>query len=180
MGIIDSTSSLDLVDSNPGLKFKTFSDWKKKLYQTMINILSLFVFPILLSTVEGAPKRRPPIIVSIPDTGSGSASDFFSDFCTSIDFYRCEGSQIAVTISFILFLVLGWCCTCRCCPCYNILKQLGVAILSNFFFVLCCCGFCGNCNKATWDEEWRRHNGLGAEEGQRRTEQRELRITEAV
>ena len=135
----------------------------------MIHILSLFVFSFLLSTVEGARVR----VSTSWDLGS-SVSEFF---CTTDS---CEGWQLAVTISSILFVVLVCCCTFRWCPCYDILRQIVDTILFMFFFVLCCCGCCGNCNKATWDEEW---SGLGAErreERQRRTEQQELRMTETV
>ena len=130
----------------------------------MIHILSLFVCSFLLSTVEGARVR-----VRVP--AGSSVSEFF---CTTDS---CEGWQLAVTISSILFVVFMCCCTFRWCPCYDILRQIVDTILFMFFFVLCCCGCCGNCNKATWDEDW---SGLGAEKRQRRTEQQELRMTETV
>merc|ERR1739840_11117 len=80
------------------------------------------------------------MIVRVP--ASTSVSEFF---CTG-ETDSCGGWQLAVTISLILFLVLTWCGTCRCCPLYDRLQQIAKTIASILFFVLCCCGCCGTCS----------------------------------
>ena len=142
----------------------------------MIHILSLFAFSFLLSTVEGA-----RVTVRVP-----AGSSVSEVFCTTDS---CEGWQLAVTISTILFFVLTCCGTFRCCPLYDRLQQIAKTIASILFFVLCCCGCCGTCNSLEdqWDPprvvmvEGRPYYIITAEEErQRRTEQQELRMTETV
>ena len=141
----------------------------------MIHILSLFVFSFLLSTVEGARLGKP---------ASFSVSEFF---CTTDS---CEGWQLAATISTILFVVLTWCGTFRCCPLYDRLQQIAKTIASILFFVLSCCLCCGTCNSL--EDQWRPVQVVMVEgrpyyiitaeeeERQRRTEKQELRMTETV
>ena len=100
------------------------------------------------------------------DLGS-SVSEFF---CTTDS---CEGWQLAVTISTILFVVLTCCGSFRCCPLYDRLQQIAKTIASILFFVLCCCGCCCTCKPYYLTT-------CGEEERQRRTETQELRMTETV
>merc|ERR1739842_13948 len=142
------------------------------------------------------------MIVRVP--ASTSVSEFF---CTG-ETDSCGGWQLAATISLILFLVLTWCGTCRCCPLYDRLQQIAKTIASILFFVLCCCGCCGTCSLEefrtgfSWNTDQCAGGHLGGleenrvqvvmvegrpyyintaeEERQRRTENQELRMTETV
>merc|ERR1739842_44594 len=92
------------------------------------------------------------MIVRVP--ASTSVSEFF---CTG-ETDSCGGWQLAATISLILFVVLTWCGTFRCCPLYDRLQQIAKTIASILFFVLCCCGCCGTfgplhiLEKDQWEE----------------------------